>query len=78
MPIYEYKCESCGRVSDILVKNRVNTSSLTCPHCQSDKMEKLISVPGKMISKGGSECASAPACPSGGCCNAQACPAFQH
>ncbi|MCP5045996.1 MAG: zinc ribbon domain-containing protein [bacterium] len=53
MPIYEYKCEDCGSFSEILVKNRANVSSVTCPDCDSGNLEKLISAPGAVMTKGG-------------------------
>jgi putative FmdB family regulatory protein len=77
MPIYEYKCDDCGSVSDILIKNRAHVSPITCPTCQSGKMSKLISVPGTMVSKGGADFAPPPACPNQGCCNSHSCPTFQ-
>lgn len=42
MPVYEYRCLSCGRVCEHLVLNR-NTFEPFCKHCGSKKVEKLIS-----------------------------------
>ncbi len=53
MPIYEYKCNDCGAVSEILVKNTGTQRESECPGCGSVKMEKLISAPGAVFSKGG-------------------------
>ncbi len=42
MPVYEYQCESCGRIEEALQK--VSDPPLTvCPACQG-KLEKLISL----------------------------------
>lgn len=42
MPIYEFKCHDCGKVSDILSLNPKGKSYL-CPECSSSNMEKLVS-----------------------------------
>jgi len=43
MPIYEYRCEDCGRVSSFIVLNIRNPFHPKCPRCQGEKMTKLIS-----------------------------------
>jgi len=53
MPIYEYKCTECGRKTEILQKNLKQEDPITCPHCGSTRMEKLLSSPGA-IRVGGS------------------------
>jgi putative FmdB family regulatory protein len=79
MPIYEYKCEDCEKVSEVLVKNRANESSVVCPECQSANLSKLISAPGALITKGGSvDMPPMPACPNSGGCNTPSCPAFNN
>jgi len=79
MPIYEYKCESCGKTSEILVKNRAKESEVVCPGCQSGELTKLISIPGAMMNKGGSaDLPPIPACPNAQGCGNNACPAFQN
>ena len=42
MPIYDYKCKGCGKVSEIFLRNRDNTL-IRCPECGSEKMERLVS-----------------------------------
>jgi len=42
MPIYEYKCAVCGKVSEFLVKS-VKSTKLACPDCGSKKLEKCFS-----------------------------------
>ncbi|GEM_PF-60010 len=42
MPIYEYQCLVCGKVSDHLVLNREDFEPY-CKHCGSREMKKLIS-----------------------------------
>ena len=43
MPIYEYRCEDCGRVSSFLVKSFREDLRPRCKRCQSEKMTRLIS-----------------------------------
>jgi putative FmdB family regulatory protein len=43
MPIYEYRCEDCGRVSSFLVKSFREDLQPRCKRCQSEKMTRLIS-----------------------------------
>jgi putative FmdB family regulatory protein len=43
MPIYEYRCEECGKVSSFLVRNIQTPFLPRCKKCQSEKMTRLIS-----------------------------------
>jgi putative FmdB family regulatory protein len=42
VPIYEYRCKKCGKISSHLVLNRDNFES-HCKHCGSSSVTKLIS-----------------------------------
>lgn len=42
MPLYEYRCKECGAESEILVRS--GAEQPRCPQCESDKLEKLLSV----------------------------------
>ena len=42
MPIFEYKCNSCGLVSEFLEKTAGRQEHL-CPKCGSKDLRKLIS-----------------------------------
>jgi putative FmdB family regulatory protein len=42
VPIYEYKCKSCGREFEELVR-RDETPS--CPSCRGSDLERLLSLP---------------------------------
>ena len=43
MPIYEYRCLDCGRVSSFIVLSLQTPFHPECKRCQSRKMTKLIS-----------------------------------
>ena len=44
MPLYEYKCGSCGSVSEHLVGVSGDAPALECLSCGSDKLNQLISI----------------------------------
>jgi putative FmdB family regulatory protein len=54
MPIYEYKCDDCGSVSEVLVRNTQNPGIVVCSDCHSDNVSRLVSVPGAVMTKGSS------------------------
>lgn len=45
MPIYAYKCSSCGFEKDVLQKMS-DAPLKTCPKCGKDTMVKELSAPG--------------------------------
>ena len=52
MPIYEYRCQSCGHALEKL--QRLNDSPLVdCPACQAPALIKLISAAGFRLKGGG-------------------------
>ncbi|MFB0518065.1 MAG: zinc ribbon domain-containing protein [Acidobacteriota bacterium] len=60
MPIYEYRCRDCGKVSELLV-GVTGSRQPKCSHCGSERMEKILSVPAsvrvkKSASPSSSEC----------------------
>jgi putative FmdB family regulatory protein len=65
MPLFEYKCESCGKVFEELVSR--SDQQVPCPSCRSDNARKLISTfsaaPGG--SSGSDTPCGAPSCNSG-------------
>ena len=84
MPIYEYECESCKKV--IEAQQRMSETPLTVCSACGGHLKKLMSVSSFQLKGGGwyadgysnhasnaDEPASAPSCPSGGCC--AGCPA---
>jgi len=52
MPIYEYRCESCGHEHEAMQK--MSDASLTdCPSCGEAELKKLVSAAGFRLKGGG-------------------------
>jgi putative FmdB family regulatory protein len=62
MPLYEYRCDACGRTCELLIRG---SEKPVCPHCDSPRLAKLLSVVAGPVVKGGGAASSAP--PDGGC-----------
>jgi putative FmdB family regulatory protein len=43
MPIFEYKCDECGKITELL-ETGGNRDVRKCAHCGSSKLTKQISV----------------------------------
>ena len=43
MPIYEYRCQACAKVSSFFIKSITNSLEPVCSHCQSTDMERRMS-----------------------------------
>ena len=43
MPIYEYRCENCGKVSEFLVIKTHEVFDPQCKRCKSKKMSRILS-----------------------------------
>jgi putative FmdB family regulatory protein len=79
MTIYEYTCESCGQVSEILVHNYSDPEKPVCSNCGSTEMHKIMSAPSFLkenLPHGGKTCCGrterceTPPCSSGrSCCH---------
>ena len=50
MPIFEYKCEDCNNMFEILHKSTNTQDEVFCPDCKSTNYKKLISVFSSKIS----------------------------
>lgn len=59
MPIYEYRCQECGSLSEFLVSRMGGTpTDLKCNQCGSDKMSKALSTIAVHQAAGASPCQS--------------------
>jgi putative FmdB family regulatory protein len=65
MPIFEYKCNDCGRKFDVLHKSSTNLEEVVCPDCQSKNSQKLLS--SFSASMGSSSSFSGSSCSDGSC-----------
>jgi putative FmdB family regulatory protein len=45
MPVYDFKCQECGKVSEFLLPVLPDSKELACPGCGSKNLEKRISAP---------------------------------
>lgn len=43
MPIYEYRCTDCGKRNSVLILSLSNQTSPACKHCQSPRLERIMS-----------------------------------
>ncbi len=76
MPIYDYRCNQCGMISEMLVRVS-RDEAVRCPDCGSGDVERLISAsymikmdapaPGTTCC-GRAERCEAPPCSTGGTC----------
>ncbi len=66
MPVYEYTCESCGRVTESLRRMADADAPAACEHCGSERTRRAQSV---FAAAGGKSEASLPVGgPGMGCC----------
>lgn len=54
MPIFEYKCVDCDKVSEFL-ESSASKAKKVCQHCGGGKLEKQISVFAPQIKQGESK-----------------------
>lgn len=43
MPIYEYRCQQCRRVSSFLILNLTEPFSPVCRHCGGEALDRILS-----------------------------------
>ena len=75
MPIYEFRCQNCGKIFESLVRDSSRTTC--CPDCGSERVENLISasylvktgsqVPGTTCCGSTERCDTPPCSVDGGC-----------
>ncbi|MGE4263220.1 MAG: zinc ribbon domain-containing protein [Desulfovibrio sp.] len=69
MPLYEYRCRTCGQSFEDLVRNAEDEAALVCPACGAKEPERCLSACAVRVGGGtgsGDFAASAPPMP-GGC-----------
>ena len=43
MPVYEYRCNECGRVTSVFVRTMSAPESPACDHCGNAELDRVIS-----------------------------------
>ena len=43
MPLYEYRCQKCGKTFEMLRRMQDADRETECPECRSDEVERLLS-----------------------------------
>ncbi len=74
MPTYQYRCTSCGNELEV-VQKMTEASLTTCPSCQKETFERVISAEGGFVLKGSgfyktdyaAKSAPPPPCSTGSC-----------
>jgi putative FmdB family regulatory protein len=65
MPIYEFRCSKCEKIFEVLFFTVSEKREVNCPDCNSDQVEKVMSVfGGKFGNTSSSNCSS---CSSSSC-----------
>ena len=53
MPLYEYRCEECSQVSEVLQRLGEGAEGLSCPACGSERLDRKLSTFAGRSSAGG-------------------------
>lgn len=43
MPLYEFRCEACERISSIYFRTTASSPEVCCRHCGGDAMQRILS-----------------------------------
>ena len=43
MPMYEYRCRTCGKMFEMLRRMQDADTGTLCPECESEEVERLLS-----------------------------------
>ncbi|MFC2165434.1 zinc ribbon domain-containing protein [Acidobacteriota bacterium] len=78
MPIYEYKCQECGKVTEVFFRSLHQEIDLSCSHCNSKNLQKIFSTPSVVIAGDSSPagltcCGSSERCETPPCSEGEAC-----
>jgi len=71
MPLYEYRCNACGEIFEVLRSMAARELAAVCPHCESRASMPLISR--IAVRAGAPSGEAAPAASSGGGCCGGSC-----
>ncbi|MCK5515904.1 MAG: zinc ribbon domain-containing protein [Desulfobulbaceae bacterium] len=54
MPIYDYRCNNCNNLFEVLVTSSASTDDLVCTKCKSKDIKKTISAGSYRLNRGSS------------------------
>ncbi|MCU0573600.1 MAG: zinc ribbon domain-containing protein [Syntrophobacteraceae bacterium] len=78
MPIYEFRCAKCGHIQEFLFTSSSESAELTCPECQGDELERVLSqVSYSMGSSSSEKSASSPCATTRTCAPGKSCTTIQ-
>jgi putative FmdB family regulatory protein len=43
MPVYEYRCQKCGQVIELLIRSKQEEKELRCTQCGASELQRLLS-----------------------------------
>jgi putative FmdB family regulatory protein len=66
MPLYEYKCRSCGHVFDVIHRMSEDARDVPCPKCGTKDPVKQMSAVSSLTGAGGADTSSGGSCGPGG------------
>ena len=71
MPIYEFVCQQCQGLTELLVKNAKEKIEVKCADCGSIELQRVVSRVHSVVSDGAGQRAASSleqrSCPSGSC-----------
>ena len=67
MPLYEYRCQSCGQITEALIRSPREAAAVRCEHCADSKLERVYLSPIAPVRSGGESqrgycCGDSPGC----------------
>jgi len=68
MPLYEYKCNDCKKIFEVLHRSSSNLEKVECPECKSENYTKLFSAFAPSVKGEPSMTFNDTTCSNGTCC----------
>ncbi len=62
MPLYEYRCDDCGHLFEILQRMDEGADGLSCPECGRERLQKQFSTFASAAAGGPAAAQMAPSC----------------